>query len=164
MECKIIFLLIALVPYVYSYSAGAPESECVDMTPRHHVEPQTTPFPYNILISKRQIRAGETVEVTIQGKTAKDTIKGLLVQARVGNTPIGTFDASASSQYIQLLNCGNSKGSAITHKKIENPPQSIKFYWTAPKGLKEKVTFFATVALNGGTFWTQQKSETLSVN
>lgn len=82
------------------------------MTPRHHVEPQKSAFPYNIVLSKKQIRAGETVTVTIKGKSADDTFKGFLAQARIGSspTPIGTFDASPSSQHAQLKNCGNSKG------------------------------------------------------
>jgi len=80
------------------------------MTPRHHVEPQKSAFPYNIILSKSKIRAGDTIEITIQGKSDDDTMKGMFVQARVGDTPVGTFDVSPSSQYIQLRDCGNSKG------------------------------------------------------
>jgi hypothetical protein len=109
MEFKV-FVLVALLPLALAYSGGAPDSECTTMTPRHHVDPQKTPFPYNIVLSKTQLKAGETIKVTIQGKTAEDTIKGLIVQARVGDTPVGSFDTTPSSQYIQLLNCGNSKG------------------------------------------------------
>lgn len=80
------------------------------MTPRHHVEPQKGSFPYDIILSKNKIKAGDSIEITIKGKSAEDVIKGLLVQARVGDTQVGTFDTSPSSQYIQLRDCGNSKG------------------------------------------------------
>ena len=90
------------------------------MTPRHHVDPQKTPFPYNINLSKSKIRPGDSIEVTIQGKTADDTFKGLLVEARVGDTAVGTFDVSPSSQYIQLRDCGNSKGVSYTKILLMN--------------------------------------------
>lgn len=90
------------------------------MTPRHHVDPQKSAFPYNIILSKNKIRAGDIIEITIQGKTPDDTLKGLLVQARVGDTAVGSFDVSPSSQYIQLRDCGNSKGVSIKkYTKIE---------------------------------------------
>lgn len=119
MEFKVIVLLVALIGSASCYSAGAPDSECGSMTPRHHVEPQRSNFPYSIVLSKNQIRAGETVSVTIKGKSADDTFKGFIAQARIGSssTPIGSFDASPSSQHAQLKNCGNSRGvstSSIT--------------------------------------------------
>lgn len=113
MEFKVITLLVALICSVSCYSGGAPESECATMTPRHHVEPQKSAFPYTINVSKNQVRAGETVEVTIKGKSADDVIKGFIVQARVGNTPIGVWDASPSASFAQIKNCGNSKSVSI---------------------------------------------------
>ena len=115
MEFKVIVMLVAVISSascVLGFSKGAPDSECESMTPRHHVEAQKSAFPYNIVLSKKQIRSGETITVTIKGKSADDTIKGFIAQARVGSasTPIGSFDASPSSQYAQIKNCGNSKG------------------------------------------------------
>lgn len=106
---------------VQGYSSGAPEGECSSMTPRHHVDPQKSAMPYYISFDKKQIKAGETVTVNIRGKSDDDTIKGLLVQARVGDTPIGFFDPSPSSQYIQTLDCG-SRGVSwlLTHNEIES--------------------------------------------
>lgn len=109
MEFKVIVLVVALIGTVSCYSAGAPESECVSMTPQHHVEAQKSAFPYSINIAKRQIRSGETVQITIKGKSADDVIKGFIIQARNGATPIGVWDASPSASYAQLKNCGNSK-------------------------------------------------------
>ncbi|KAL7040303.1 hypothetical protein ACKWTF_000348 [Chironomus riparius] len=140
------------------------QQECSSMTPRHHVDPQKSSFPYNIILSKNKIRAGDTIEITVQGKTADDTFKGLLVQARVGDTAVGSFDVSPSSQYIQLNDCGNSKGNAVTHKKITNGIRTVKMLWKAPANLSEKVVVYATVARNGGTFWVNQKSDVISVN
>lgn len=112
MALKIFVAIMALgIPImVQGYSSGAPSSECKDMTPRHHVDAQKGAMPYDISLDKRNIRAGETVTVNIRGKSADDVIKGLLVQARVGDTPIGTFDVSPSRQYIQTIDCGSARG------------------------------------------------------
>lgn len=79
------------------------------MTPRHHVDAQTGPAPYDIILDKKNIRAGETVAITIRGRGRDDAFKGLLVQARVGDTPIGIFDVDQSRQYVQVLNCDGGR-------------------------------------------------------
>lgn len=109
MDFKLFIALFALgIPaMVQGYSKGAPEAECGTMTPRHHVEPQSGPFPYTITLGKRAIKAGETIEVIIKGKNNDDNFKGLIVQARVGDTPIGSFDVSPTKQWLQLLDCGS---------------------------------------------------------
>lgn len=110
MFSKIFVVLVAVgIPLVQGYSSGAPAEECSTMTPRHHVDPQKGPSPYDITIDKKFIRAGESVTVTIKGRTPDDTFKGLLVQARVGETPVGVFDVTPSRQYIQTLDCGSSR-------------------------------------------------------
>lgn len=47
------------------------------------------------------------------GNSAKDTIKGLLCQTRVGETPVGAFDVPPNNNYIQKLDCGNSKAVSV---------------------------------------------------
>jgi len=148
---------------VQGYSAGAPAEECSTMTPRHHVDPQKGPAPYDVSIDKKFIRAGETVTVTIKGRTQEDSFKGLLVQARVGDQPIGTFDVSQSRQHIQTLDCGSGRANAITHKKLDQGVHEVKFNWTAPKNLSGRVVFYYTIAKNGGVFWVAHKSESLTV-
>lgn len=118
MEFKVIVLVVAFIGSVSCFSGGAPESECSTLTPRHHVDPQKSPFPYTINLSKKQVRAGETIEVTIRGKTADDVFKGFIAQARVGDTQIGTWDASTASSYAQIKNCGNSKSVSTFNVKI----------------------------------------------
>jgi len=100
---------ISLMAGVSGYSDGAPDGECKTMTPRHHVDPQTGLAPYDIIISNKKIRSGDTVDLTLRGKGADDTFKGLLVQARVGETPIGQFDVAQSGHYIQTLSCDRGR-------------------------------------------------------
>lgn len=120
MDFKLFIALFALgIPaVVQGYSKGAPEAECGTMTPRHHVDPQSGAFPYTITLQKRAIRSGETIEVVIKGKTNEDNFKGLMVQARVGNTPIGSFDVSPTKQWLQLLDCGSVGVSFINQHNL----------------------------------------------
>lgn len=55
--------------------------------------------------------------------------------------------------------------NALTHKKIfGNGPNSIEASWTAPPGISGDVTFYATVALNGGIFWVEKVTENLTIS
>ncbi|XP_065085128.1 putative defense protein Hdd11 [Ochlerotatus camptorhynchus] len=161
--CVLLTVALCAAP-AFSFSAGAPDGACGDMIPQHHTDPQKSAAPYKILLGKKQIKSGEGVTITVQGNTAKDTIKGLLCQARVGETAVGSFDVPPNNNFIQTLDCGNSKMSAITHKKITNAPNSISFNWVAPRGLSENVKITCTIALNGGVFWVKEQATDLKVN
>lgn len=53
------------------------------------------------------MKAGTPIEVVISGKDKSNTIAGLLLQARKGDKPIGTFKITPpNNQIAQLLNCG----------------------------------------------------------
>lgn len=117
MFCRV-FVSIALlcaIPSTYSYSAGGDyiKGACDDMTPQHHVEPSTSPVPYKLNLSTNKLRAGkdEPVTLKIQGKSAGDTLKGFMIQARIGNKPVGKFIIK-SKKHAQLLSC--SGGSDVS--------------------------------------------------
>lgn len=103
--------LVCIIPGVYSYSAGAPETACVDMTPQHHVDPQPSEPPYKLILSNDKLRAAqnESVDFKIQGNGAGNTIKGFMVQARIGDKPVGKFTVK-SKKHAQLLNCSGGSG------------------------------------------------------
>lgn len=74
-------LLLAAITAVCASPNGAPSTACSEMMPKHPpFTAQTSTSPYTLTVSKKSIRAGDSVEVTIKGKTATDTIKGLFVQ------------------------------------------------------------------------------------
>lgn len=161
---QILLLTLLVAPSIYAYSSGAPAGACFDMVPQHHVDPQSSDAPYNVLVAASKVRAGDFVDVRIQGKTSKDTIKGFMVQARVGETPVGQFQVKPNDQYVQTVDCGNGKNNAVTHRKIEGDgPNSVTFTWVSPRGLSEEVTFRATIALNGGVFWVGKLSPAVKV-
>uniref|UniRef100_A0A182VSQ2 Reelin domain-containing protein n=1 Tax=Anopheles minimus TaxID=112268 RepID=A0A182VSQ2_9DIPT len=155
--CVLLTVALCAVPTL-SFSAGAPNGACDDMIPQHHTDPQKSAAPYQIILSKKQINAGEGVTINVQAprKQSRET--------RVGETPVGAFDVPPNNNYIQNLDCGNSKASAITHNNIENAPNAITFNWIAPKGLSEQARVYCTIALNGGVFWVKHTSDFLKVN
>lgn len=79
------------------------------MTPQHGLEPQKSPAPYRLLLSTNSIRSGGEVELELKGNGRGDLIKGFLVQARVGDQPIGHFKVSPDDKLVQTLSCSNGK-------------------------------------------------------
>lgn len=61
--------------------------------------------------------------------------------------------------------------NAVTHKEIENIDENIeqdinevRFAWIAPRGLSEKVTFYATIAENSEVFWVKVPSAEVALS
>lgn len=160
-----VLLAVALIAApAFSHSVGAPLEACTDMMPHHLAEPQKLAAPYKILLNKERAVSGESVTVTIQGNTPQDTIKGLLCQARVDETAVGSFDIPSSDGYVQTLDCGNVKMSAVTHKRITTAPNSISFDWVVPDGLTENVKMTCTIVQSLRVFWVKVKADNLKVN
>lgn len=101
-----------------AYSSGAPDSACFDMVPQHHVDPQVSTAPYEILLSKNQLVAGkqDKVDITIRaipGLKDSVTIKGFMIQARNGTSPIGKWLVDKNNSYGQTLSCGSKSDVSI---------------------------------------------------
>lgn len=111
----VIFAAIAVVPTaIWCYSTGAPADACGNLTPQHHVAPQSSVAPYILEVSKDSIRAGDSVELTLRGQKPSNTFKGFLVQARVGDVPVGQFEIDPTYKYAQVLSCGNGNNVSAT--------------------------------------------------
>ncbi|VEN39080.1 unnamed protein product [Callosobruchus maculatus] len=152
-------LFLLGVSYAYGYSAGAPESVCEDMLPKHPVDAQKTKMPYKISVSKNQVKGGDAVDITIGGKT----FKGFFLQVRDDKgKPVGEFQIPANDKYAKSVNCHNSKTNAATHKNATDK-KDFKLTWKAP-GSPGKYTVYATVAEDGGTFWVKKPTEVISVS
>lgn len=95
-------VILAFIAYTKAYSGGAPEGVCEDMTPKHPAPPQTSKFPYTITVNKKEVKAGEQVEITISGG---QPFKGFLLQVRDGDKPVGSFDIPATNKYAKTINC-----------------------------------------------------------
>lgn len=102
-----LFLIVSIAGRSNAYSTGAPEETCNDMTPQHHVDPQSSQAPYTLTVSRNTIRSGDDVKLTIEGKSPQDKIKGFLIQVRQNNSnkPLGTFKVDPKDSFIQAVTC-----------------------------------------------------------
>nr|P0C963.1 RecName: Full=Putative defense protein 2; Short=DFP-2; Flags: Precursor [Antheraea mylitta] len=137
-----------------AYPTGAPTSACFDMIPGHFASPQSEPAPYIITTPVSAVKAGDSIEVTISGKTAKDTMRGILLEARQGDKIVGTWTVKPNDNFSQLLNCGEP-GNAVTHKHHANSEdkQTVSYLWTASGHLEGDVVFKVTIVKDYHTFW-----------
>jgi hypothetical protein len=120
--------------------------------PQHHVDPQKSASPYDIILSKNKIRGGDSIDVTIKGKSNDDTIKGFLVKAVVGGTEVGQFEVAPNDKNAQTLSCGNSKNVCLK-LKFENLLVQIIFIFCLPFRtpllIKKLKMLSVPLALNG---------------
>nr|XP_018917999.1 PREDICTED: putative defense protein 3 [Bemisia tabaci] len=151
-------VLCSLVAAVCAFKSGAPQRQCEAMRPYHEgSEPQTGRAPYTVSFSKSKIAPGERISVKITGE-GNEKLKGFMIQARVGDTPVGKFSSSNS---IKLLDCSGTSNTA-TH--TSNTPRSrVNLFWTAPKDLTETVTFKYTIVKDYVTYWVALDSPKLTI-
>uniref|UniRef100_A0A8D9BR75 Defense protein Hdd11-like n=1 Tax=Cacopsylla melanoneura TaxID=428564 RepID=A0A8D9BR75_9HEMI len=157
------FFLLTLaavaISTVSAFSNGAPEGVCADMVPKHPDPAQESESPYKIVLKKKSVSPGGSLSLVISSPPGL-SFKGFFVQARVGDTPVGTFTKNPKS--FKVINCLGGSQNAVTH--IDAKPKSrITLTWIAPKDLSESVTFYATVAKNGAEYWVGQQSEAVTV-
>jgi len=94
--------ILAFLGAATAFKSGAPVDACDSMLPDHHQTPQSSPLPYTVTVNKKTVKAGDKVTIVIAGgKDVKD-FKGFLVQARVGNNPVGRFSAGEG---VQTIDC-----------------------------------------------------------
>uniref|UniRef100_A0AAR5PFQ2 Reelin domain-containing protein n=2 Tax=Dendroctonus ponderosae TaxID=77166 RepID=A0AAR5PFQ2_DENPD len=157
MSKLMILTVLSVAASAWGYSAGAPEAVCGNMTPNHPASAQKTRFPYKVSVSSDTIKAGEETKINISGKQ----FKGFLAEVRDGDQAVGSFQIPADDKYLKAINCNGIKGSGATHKnKVEK--SDISLTWKAPS-TAGKYTVYATVALDGLTFWVAKPSGTINV-
>ncbi|XP_022192088.2 putative defense protein [Nilaparvata lugens] len=144
---------LCLVQRVSSFATGAPSGACEDLVPQHGVDGQKSASPYVIQPSLTKVKPGGKTEIVIFSPK-KQSFKGFILQARVGDIPYGTFEPS--NQY-SLLDCTHGKRNTATHKNADEK-YNVTLIWNAPAKLRESVKFTGTIAKNGGEFWIAQQS------
>lgn len=102
---SIVFGIVIAITTVSAYRDGAPASVCGSLTPHHkNYQPQTKDSPYTLNVSRDSSTPDWTLNLTLEGDTADDYIKGFLVQARDDNEIIGRFTIT-DFDFSQLLTC-----------------------------------------------------------
>ncbi|XP_023954753.1 putative defense protein Hdd11 [Bicyclus anynana] len=157
--------MVALATVASGFRHGAPESACKHMTPGHGVPPQSTIPPYVITPSTKTVKAGTPMEVTISGKSSKDTIRGIMLQVRGSDDKIvGTFKVDPQDSISQPMKC-DAQGDTVTHKLHDekDDKQTVYYTWTPPAGYNDIVKFRATIVKTGEVFWVGLESAPVKV-
>ncbi|KAF5297664.1 hypothetical protein FQA39_LY11995 [Lamprigera yunnana] len=154
------FFLLFVSP-IYANSTGAPEDACEDMKPQHGPDPQPSSFPYRVTVSKKDVKQGENIQITISGAKEKQ-FKGFMVQVREKNNAVGTFLIPSEDELAQVLQC-KSKNVAATHKSSDLK-DSVALTWMAPTKYKGKLTVYVSVAKTGAVFWAAHPTNELYIN
>lgn len=152
-------VMACVVSVTYAYSGGAPVEVCEDMTPKHPAAPKKSAMPYSVSVNSEAVSGGGVVKISIEGNNGH---KGFFVQVRHGDEPVGKFLVSELDKYVKTINCGKGEQNAATHKNGENK-KTTTLEWQAPKGLKDNVQVYVTVAQDGGTYWVHQPTATIKV-
>lgn len=119
MAWLLLFTILVAAPFsAIGTPVGATVKSCDSMKPLHqNIGSQTSQAPYTVTVSKTKIRPGETVEVTIKGKTASDKFSGYMLQGRIGNLPVGAF--TVSQDKANTLDC-KGKQVILCHHHIHS--------------------------------------------
>lgn len=158
---RFLVIIASVFAAAQAFGGGAPTSVCNDLTPKHPAEPQEVASPFTISISKSVIKPGDEVKVTLEG-TNGNKFKGFIVQGRVGDSIVGSFEVNPNDEEVQFLNCPSGTNNAATHRNPK-PKSKISVNWVAPKDLQDVVVFKATFVKEGDIFWVAQASSGLTV-
>nr|CAD7399631.1 unnamed protein product [Timema poppensis] len=107
-----------------------PSSVCRSMTPSHGASaPQNGVSPYKISLSSSSVAPGGVVQVTLSGKGVEE-FKGIYVQGRVGDEPVGKF-LPHDDKAVVISDCPPSQQNAASYVSRQSV-NSVTLNWTAP--------------------------------
>ncbi|CAB1456995.1 unnamed protein product [Pleuronectes platessa] len=156
---RLYFTLAALtwcVDSVGGFSNGKVGVACGDMEPQHGHEPRSDPPPYTVSVDKSTFSPGENITVSLQVASSDPTFfKGFLMEAR----DAGKLDFPAIGFFIltdphqsQLLQCGHTQGSGVSHKRNTKKTQVLAV-WESPEKPPQRVQFLVTVVHDYKVYW-----------
>nr|CAD7601214.1 unnamed protein product [Timema genevievae] len=107
-----------------------PSSVCRSMIPSHGAStPQNGVAPYEISLSSSSVAPGGVVQVTLSGKGVEE-FKGIYVQGRVGDEPVGKFLPHENKTVI-ISDCPPSQQNAASYVSRQSV-NSVTLNWVAP--------------------------------
>ncbi|NXU10571.1 FRRS1 reductase, partial [Pardalotus punctatus] len=145
-----VWMFVCFYASVAGYPNGKVREACTSMVPCHGSSPQLLP-EHTITVNGTQFKPGDNIEVHLSGPD----FEGFFIQARdaehLDSPAVGSF-VLADRRRSQLLTCGHTKNSAVSHtSKVKK--KDIKVYWTAPGDAPKHVQFLATVVKKYRIFW-----------
>ncbi|XP_071606991.1 ferric-chelate reductase 1 isoform X2 [Heliangelus exortis] len=135
---------------VDGYPSGKVRQACSSMIPCHGSSPQPSP-EHTITVNGTEFKPGDIIEVHLSGPD----FEGFFIQARdadhLDSPAVGSF-VLADRRLSQLLTCGHTKNSAVSHTN-KAKKKYMKVYWISPGDAPKRIQFLATVVKKYKTFW-----------
>ncbi|KAH9515390.1 hypothetical protein Btru_014329 [Bulinus truncatus] len=155
---KIIFAVLTLVVKTHCYPDGMNvDTACSSMTPNHGYPPQSSPAPYDVILTPKSYVPGSPVTVTISSNNA--TFMGFMIQVRridplMDQTePLGNFvvvdGTRAACSAKALVHYSNQARTSLTTM------------WNPPSNSSGDVVFRVSIVSKHYMFWTDVQSETV---
>ncbi|NXY07399.1 FRRS1 reductase, partial [Pteruthius melanotis] len=145
-----VWMFVCLYASVGGYPNGKVREACTSMVPCHGSSPQRSP-EHSISVNVTEFKPGDSIEVHLSGPD----FEGFFIQARDAEhldiPAVGSF-VLADRRRSQLLTCGRTKNSAVSHTS-KAKKKDIKVYWIAPGDAPKHVQFLATVVKKYRIFW-----------
>lgn len=145
-----VWMFVCLGASVVGYPNGKVREACTSMVPCHGGSPQLSP-EHAITVNGTEFKPGDSIEVHLSGPD----FEGFFIQARdaehLGSPAVGSF-VLADRRHSQLLTCGRTKNSAVSHTS-KAKKKDVKVYWIAPGDAPKHVQFLATVVKKYRIFW-----------
>ena len=138
------------------------------LTPFEPYEAQTSPTPYQLVLSSKLVKYGSLVNLTLV-KTQDETLESFIMTGFDSyHLPVGSF--VTEDRYLNVQDCyaneKNKKGDLIYKKStISNAgplfQDQIEFQWRAPKFDKieespTQVQFYVTIGFVESKVWVNQ--------
>ncbi|XP_028289304.1 putative ferric-chelate reductase 1 [Parambassis ranga] len=140
---------------VHGYSDGKVSVACGDMVPEHGYEPSPAPPPYNLTVDKSTFSPGDRITVSLQVASPDPTFfRGFLIEARDAGkltSAVGFFMLTDPDE-SQLLQCGHTQGSAVSHKRSSRKTH-MQVVWVSPTTPPQRVQFLLTVVQQYKVYW-----------
>ncbi|KAM9337350.1 putative ferric-chelate reductase 1 [Symphorus nematophorus] len=152
----VLAVLTGCVDSVSGYSDGKVSVACGDMVPQHGYDPSPEPPPYSITVDRSTLGPGDNVTVSLQVASSTPMFfRGFLIEAR----DAGKLDSPALGFFIltdpresQLLLCGHTQGSAVSHRSSARKTH-IQAVWKPPENPPQRVQFLVTVVHEYKVYW-----------
>lgn len=145
-----VWMFVCFCASVAGYPNGKVRGACTSMVPCHGGSPQLSP-EHTITVNGTEFKPGDSIEVHLSGPD----FEGFFIQARdaehLDSPAVGSF-VLADRRRSQLLTCGRTKNSAVSHTS-KAKKEDIKVYWIAPGDAPKHVQFLATVVKKYRIFW-----------
>ncbi|XP_067657590.1 putative ferric-chelate reductase 1 [Haliotis asinina] len=162
----IVLLVLVFTREARAYSGGAGTASCASLEPSHSSTAQTTASPFVVLTSKTTYTAGETIQVTLEGRCGEQ-FKGFLIQARRADPVadndelIGEFTSVDASTSQKRCNNGDATLRGLTHIN-GNLKSTLTLQWTAPTPATGHIIFRTTFVKTQLVYWVGVTSAVLT--